>query len=579
MQKKHKILIASLAGFLGLFLLSFFFLQFINNNKIARGLSLAGFDLGGKKLAEAQTLLDKKIADFQKEEFTLSYQGKNWNATPEDLGIKIKNDDSFLKLSSYGHGTSLLASVGEQIESLFFKKDLDISYSVDQKKMDLTLQKLSDIETPPQDAKIKYNAETNSFEVLTSQDGILIGRSALAENIIDSFSSQNRTVDIALVPTKAQVDESEASSLLSKIEEITQKAPYYLEGPDNSWKVEKQEVATWLQAGKSDGGQPEIILDKKEVSDFLSPIAVAINRKPVDARLDWKNGEIKFALLAQEGKELDIEMSAENIKEGLLAGQQKISLVINSIQPQISNASIEGLGLTTLLGKGESNFAGSPKNRQHNISVGASKLNGFLIRPGEEFSFGKSIGEIDAQNGWLPELVIKGNKTIPEYGGGLCQISTTLFRAALNSGLKVTERHPHAYAVHYYNPAGFDATVYPPSPDLKFINDTTSHILLQTRIEGTKLFFEIYGTPDGRETKIIGPKILSSNPDGSMKTLLKQQVWKDGKMLHEDSFYSNYKSPSLYPVVTPSPSVSPSVSPSASPSPSTSASPSASPSA
>ena len=145
-------------------------------------------------------------------------------------------------------------------------------------------------------------------------------------------------------------------------------------------------------------------------------------------------------------------------------------------------------------------------------------------------------------------MVIKQNTTEPEFGGGICQISTTAFRAALYSGLKITARRNHAHPVSYYNPQGMDATVYIPTPDLKFINNTPGYILIQTKIEGTILTFDFYGTGDGRKVELIGPKVLEHNPDGSMKTTLVQKVTDaNGNVIINDTFNSNYNSPNNYP--------------------------------
>jgi vancomycin resistance protein YoaR len=148
----------------------------------------------------------------------------------------------------------------------------------------------------------------------------------------------------------------------------------------------------------------------------------------------------------------------------------------------------------------------------------------------------------------VPELVIKNNKTEPEFGGGICQVSTTVFRAALQSGLKITERKNHAYAVQYYKPYGLDATIYIPKPDLQFKNNTPGAILLVPQIDGMRLTFSMFGTSDGRTTVIDGPHILESNPDGSMKTVFTHTVTDtSGQTFINDSFWSNYKSPSLFP--------------------------------
>jgi vancomycin resistance protein YoaR len=154
------------------------------------------------------------------------------------------------------------------------------------------------------------------------------------------------------------------------------------------------------------------------------------------------------------------------------------------------------------------------------------------------------------EDGFLPELVIKKGKTVPEYGGGLCQVSTTMFRAAVNAGLKITERQPHSFPVQYYNPQGFDATVYDPRPDLRFINNTPNHLLIEAIVDGNWLIFNFYGTDDGRKVEIKGPYILEKNKDGSMKTVLCQNVYQNGEKIISDTFFSSYKSPDLYPVET-----------------------------
>jgi vancomycin resistance protein YoaR len=183
---------------------------------------------------------------------------------------------------------------------------------------------------------------------------------------------------------------------------------------------------------------------------------------------------------------------------------------------------INDFGIKNIIGTGKSNFAGSPKNRRHNISVGAGTLNGLLIKPDEEFSLNQALGKIDKETGYLPELVIKDNKTIPEYGGGLCQIGTTMFRTALATGLPITMRRNHSYRVVYYEPAGTDAAIYNPWPDLKFINDTGHYILIQSRIEGDNLYFDMWGSNDGRivdKTEPIIYNIITPGPTKMVETL------------------------------------------------------------
>jgi vancomycin resistance protein YoaR len=222
---------------------------------------------------------------------------------------------------------------------------------------------------------------------------------------------------------------------------------------------------------------------------------------------------------------------------------------VNTLQPEITSEKADSLGINALLGKGESNFAGSPAARTNNIKVGAKTFNGLLLKSGEELSFNNLLGTVDDTTGYQPELVIKNNKLIPEFGGGICQVSTTLFRAAMDAGLPILERRSHSLPVKYYNPQGYDAAVYIGSVDLKFKNDTEGTVLIQSKIVGTKLYFEIYGTEDGRKVAINGPSQYDIKPDGSMKAVISRTVTYPDGTEKKDTFRSVYKSPGLFPTV------------------------------
>ncbi|MFA5273610.1 MAG: VanW family protein, partial [Candidatus Peribacter sp.] len=161
---------------------------------------------------------------------------------------------------------------------------------------------------------------------------------------------------------------------------------------------------------------------------------------------------------------------------------------------------------------GESDFSGSPKARRHNIVVGLSKFNGTLIPQGAIFSFNETLGPVNGATGYLKELVIMGDKTLPDYGGGLCQVGTTFYRGVWEYGFPILARRNHSFAVHYYSPQGTDATIYPPYTDIKFRNDSPGALLLQTFVENDHAFFVFYGTRDDRSSEVIGPYTWGSTP-------------------------------------------------------------------
>lgn len=293
------------------------------------------------------------------------------------------------------------------------------------------------------------------------------------------------------------------------------------------------------------------VLNETVARDFLTHLADTVERDPQDAKLKQENGSVTVSQEALPGQTLNIEKTFSLLKgrlENNSANSLTLLLALEKVPPRISSDTIVKLGIKELVSVGETDFSGSPKNRIYNIKRSIQQFDGISIAPGEEFSFVKFLGEVDGEHGYLPELVIKENKTEPEFGGGICQVSTTVFRAALNAGLKITARKNHAYPVRYYRPYGMDATVYIPNPDLRFMNNTSGHLIMFPEIVGNKLRFSFYGSKDGRTVTFDGPHILESNPDGSMRTIFTEIVTDAfGKTILSDKFPSNYKSPSLFP--------------------------------
>lgn len=257
-------------------------------------------------------------------------------------------------------------------------------------------------------------------------------------------------------------------------------------------------------------------IDYAKVQEYMEKVvAPDIRREKQDVTIKLnEKGKVVFDGFAISGQDMDIEKSFYLIKKAFESNQEDVRLPIKTIQPNVNVESDElrQKGIVSLLATGETDFSGSPVNRRNNIRVGLASFSGKLIPPGETGSAGVILGRVDASTGYLPELVIKGDKTVPEYGGGLCQVSTTIYRGVLFAGLPIPERRNHSYAVSYYDPQGLDATIYPPNPDLKFVNDTSNYILIQTTIVGNKAYSDVYGTPVNRHIDLIGPYYYDYRP-------------------------------------------------------------------
>lgn len=269
-------------------------------------------------------------------------------------------------------------------------------------------------------------------------------------------------------------------------------------------------------------------LDSVKIRNYLSSvIAPAIYREKADVTIDMdKNDKVTFDGTGLYGRELDVESATKMMESALSQKMTYVNLPLIRHDPVVTvlNDELTKMGIKELISGGETDFSNSPRNRIININNGLSKFAGHIVKPGEEFVFGDVLGPVDGSTGYLQELVIKGDKTLPEYGGGLCQVSTTAYRAALAAGFPVTSRRNHSYAVSYYKPLGLDATVYPPSVDMKFMNDTPNSFVIQSFTVGNKAYYNFFGTKTNRVVRMIGPYYSAWSSPPPQKTEISDKM-------------------------------------------------------
>ncbi len=413
-----------------------------------------------------------------------------------------------------GRQDKIWGRIKDMVVSFFQDREVELVVEIDKEEMIQSLKKtFSEIEKPPQQTQISV---VNGELVLTSEEAgfILDYQTALQELETNLKNFKNQEIIIPVILKEPEIKFSESENAFKKAKELIALAPYSLVYKDNQWELPAEKIISWFELQK--GGLRRVYLgfNREKIHQFLQEIALEINLEPVEPRLKIEDGRAVEFQVAADGLILNQEKTSQLIAQALLNNQQEIDLIVDKINPTPLPQDFDSLGIKELVGVGDSNFSGSPSNRRHNIRIGAEKLNGLLIKPDEEFSLVEAIGKINKETGFLPELVIKGDRTVPEYGGGLCQIGTTMFRLAINAGLPVTERAPHSYRVVYYEPAGTDATIYIPHPDLRLVNDTGHHLLLQTEIQRDDLIFRFYGTSDGRKVVTSPPQIYNITDPG-----------------------------------------------------------------
>lgn len=263
---------------------------------------------------------------------------------------------------------------------------------------------------------------------------------------------------------------------------------------------------------------------KSVLMETLDQMAQKIDIPPQDALFTFENGRVSAFRISRNGQKLDKEKTIADF-ESALADRTMLDttnlflqLTVGDIEPDVSTNEANSYGIREIIGRGFSQYHGSITGRIHNVALAASRFNGVLIPPGSQLSFNKTLGDVSAATGYQSAYIIKNGRTVLGDGGGVCQVSTTLFRAALDAGLPIRERHAHAYRVHYYEEGGFkpglDATVFDPTADLVIENNTGHHILIQTKNDprNLSLTFELYGTGDGRVSSIYNHRVWDVSP-------------------------------------------------------------------
>jgi len=235
-------------------------------------------------------------------------------------------------------------------------------------------------------------------------------------------------------------------------------------------------------------------------------------RTPQDVRFVQDDART-WTARAQTGWKVDRALTDQRLKSALSSGADTIRVAVTLTPPARTVRDLQAAGVVRHVGSGVSSFAGSPDFRIHNVRVGSSRLNGRLLKPGEVLDFNRSMGNITAERGFVPGYVISGNALRLEDGGGICQVSTTIFRAAYNAGLEIVERHAHSHQVAYYDPPGFEATVYAPNLNLRLRNDMAGNLLIQASwdLKAQTLRFDLFG-PRRREVTVSEPRLSALRP-------------------------------------------------------------------
>ncbi len=586
-RSRLELLLAALALGTGAFLLfavaAYLFFQLLFLGRIFPGVSVSGIPVGGLSPSAAAIKITQNFQYPLQGRIILQDGEKTWLAAPAQLGFYLDPEGSAEAAFQYGRSSTFFENLLLQVSTLFRGSSVAPRTIFDQRIAHLYLSNLArQVDIPAVEASLHLNGTDVQVEPGK------IGRQLDINTNLALIGMQLQTLQDGIIPLKidetrpAILDASAQAELARQI--LSQPLTLTLargESDKGPWEIKPEKLAEMLtfERVSADGASTyQVALKKDRLVEYLSKLAPELLRYPENARFIFNDDTRKLDLIqpAVIGRTLDIQASISSINKKLAAGEHSIPLEFLFTDPPVKDdATAEQLQIRELVGSHTTYFRGSSAERVQNIRTAASRFHGVLVAPGETFSMANQLGNISLDNGYAEALIIFGDQTIKGVGGGVCQVSTTLFRAVFFTGFPIVERHAHAYRVSYYeqvangrneNFAGLDATVFVPLVDFRFTNDTPYWLLMEVYVvpSNSSITWKFYSTSDGRtvEWKTTGltnvtkppepqfkenPKLAANeikqiewSADGAQVTV-SRRVLRNGSLYFEDSFYTNYQ--------------------------------------
>jgi len=477
-------------------------------------ISVLSQDLSNQTISQAKTKLSSYLAEKDFSQIEIKFENQSWSIDLHSLKFQPEIEKTIENAYSLGRQGNFSQDFKTKWQAWHQGINLPLNYAFNEVSLREQIATISaQIDIPAVEPQIKISQQ--QIEVEPGKPGREVDQRTLLLIIkqqLQNYQSQSITLPVIqvnplLAETEIEQTKKRAESLLGKTIKIIIE--------NQNFDLGQEEAINFLDFY---GG-----FDQGKIEDYLKNLAKSVNRPAQNATFQFENNRVIVFKPAQEGITLEQNQALTELSQSLSKleqGEEKettLNLKVAKTQPIIKTEEVNNLGIKELISHGVSNFRGSIASRIHNIQLASSKLNGLLIPPGETFSFNQALGEVSQATGYKEAYIIKEGRTILGDGGGVCQVSTTFFRAALNAGLPILERQAHAYRVAYYEQGfspGLDATVWEPTANLKIKNDTPAHILVQA-IADTKnkvLTFDFYGTKDGRVATIGKSRVWDQTP-------------------------------------------------------------------
>jgi vancomycin resistance protein YoaR len=563
---------------LGVFLFAF---QLRYRDTIYPNVWALGENIGGMTRNDAQVMLAGRFSYGGQAVFTFRDGDKFWQMTATDLGVQFDLETTIDQAYQIGHTGNFVNDLFAQLSAWFVGKSIAPVVVYNQQ---VAIDKLNsiaqEINRSSQNASLVLDGTT--LQSTEGQNGRVLDVATTLRRLEEYINRLESGAEIPLVVTETPPLVSSVSGA-SQALQVALSAPVQLVAVDERgnqlgpWTASTDQIAQLLSLNVSnnpDGTQSyDVRVNGQAFATFLETLAPGLVTAPEDARYHFneQTGQLEVIQPALSGRTLNIEETVRRLENAVFSTDARVvpmafNLTLPTLHDQVS---AQELGITMMVAESTTYFTGSPENRRRNIAVAASRFDGLVIAPGQEFSFNRYLGEISEEGGFVEGKVIVGDRTVIGIGGGACQVSTTVFRAAFNAGYAITERNSHGYRVGFYelggSPPGLDAAIWQPERDFRFQNNTPYYLLIEVSVfpNDSALQFRFYSTPHFRveiEPAIVKnvidplPTRYEANVDlrtgeslqvdysayGADVTVYRNIYDLNGNLLTEDYIYTHY---------------------------------------
>ena len=494
-------------------------LRTVHADRVYPAVVVADVAVGGLSAVDAAAALRGRADAIESSTVSFSHDGATWEAPLRDIGLAVDAETGLAAALRVGREPGARDRLRSVVGLVRDDERIPLPMRLDHSALSRWFDAIDrELGAPPRNASLAI--EGTAVAIVPEVAGIVVDRPRAAAEIETNLAMLRPTA--SALPTSDEPPAVRAADLEAAGEQLrsAMAIPVQVTHDGGVWTLPAADLGRFVTQAidprKQGAAAFSLGMDRQRLSDWLAErLAPEINREASDAKVGWNGERLVSTVPSVDGAELRVGDLADLVQESFFGGHGAVAAPVEIAKPTIDSNNLDALGITTLLGRGSSNYSGSSDGRATNVEVGAALLNGTLVPPRGEYSFDNSLGYITEEKGFVEAQVILGEAIGSDIGGGICQVSTTVFRAAYFAGMPITEWWPHRWRIPFYEydgwAPGLDASILQPSPDpatwgdFRFENPTDSWLLVESWTDGVNVVVNLYGADLGWTVESDGP--------------------------------------------------------------------------